>query len=216
MTLCSECQGTYANRPSNKQAHLATKRHLKATQGWWPGRVYRIFDKKGKTDKCYIGSTVKTLKARWSMHLSNKKLFEAGKTHRCLSYALIDECEEPVIELLEELEVTEDRQLERREQYFIDLYGATAVNAQRAHGGVDMATSDPGYHVAYRRAHRDEKATYDAAYYQSHREEIAARRNTKNTCGCGGRYTPRNRSHHLRTAKHQKWLARQNPSPQNI
>ena len=43
-------------------------------------------------------------------------------------------------------------------------------------------------------------------YRESHKEEIKAKANEKVECECGGRYTKRNKSSHMKSNRHQKFI----------
>ena len=62
------------------------------------------------------------------------------------------------------------------------------------------------YHVEYRQNNKEYFKEYFKEYRQKNREKIAEQQNKKFTCPCGGKYTQGNKSRHLRSKKHQKYL----------
>ena len=43
-------------------------------------------------------------------------------------------------------------------------------------------------------------------YYNDNRNKISEHKNIKNNCACGGVYTNTNKSHHLTSNKHNKYV----------
>ena len=43
-------------------------------------------------------------------------------------------------------------------------------------------------------------------YQEEHKDEIKAKANEKVECECGGRYTKRNKSSHMKSKKHQNYV----------
>ena len=77
-------------------------------------------------------------------------------------------------------------------------------------------------HNIYAKNHRAEKSEYDkkyaaanaekrkatsAVYREANAEKLKAKKNKQFTCSCGGKYTGANRGQHLRTKRHQKYVA---------
>ena len=85
------------------------------------GTVYKVST--DKSDKVYVGSTKQKISCRMWSHLSNKK---------CSCHELIElgECK---IEALEVLYNCTKRELEIKEQFYLDLLKEKAVNKKRAH-----------------------------------------------------------------------------------
>lgn len=88
--------------------------------------VYKIYSLLG--DKCYIGSTTKSLNERFSNHKWDYKRWKQGKINKITSFDLFEEYkpENCCIELLEE--VNDISQLKIREQYWIDNTENTVNN----------------------------------------------------------------------------------------
>jgi hypothetical protein len=91
------------------------------------GTVYKIST--DKSDKVYIGSTTQPLNKRFSQHKSD---FKANAKKCCVSKELLElgECK---IEALEVLYNCTKRELEIKEQFYLDLLKEKSVNKKRAY-----------------------------------------------------------------------------------
>ena len=57
-------------------------------------------------------------------------------------------------------------------------------------------------HKAYYKEHQEEKKEYQKKYRKEHQEQI----NEKFICECGGKYTHKHISKHIKTKKHQNYI----------
>jgi len=57
---------------------------------------------------------------------------------------------------------------------------------------------------------KEQKQQYDKQYRIDNKERI----HEKHTCDCGGKYTTQNKHHHLKSEKHQLWIADQHYNKQ--
>jgi len=64
------------------------------------------------------------------------------------------------------------------------------------------------YFDNYHQNHKEEEKAYSKQYRQDHIEEIKAKKEVKCNCDCGGKYTISNKSYHLKSKKHQAYLAK--------
>ena len=78
------------------------------------GKIYLLSC--SQTGYTYVGHTFKSLHTRLSQH--------KGSTNKCMSKKLID----MKIELLENYPCNDKRELEKREQYYINMYSDFNVN----------------------------------------------------------------------------------------
>ena len=98
------------------------------------GTIYKISTP--KSEKVYVGSTVQALKIRFCNHKAGHK---AGRT--CASAELIElgECK---IEALEVLYNCTKRELEIKEQYYLELLKEKTVNKKNAYTSEDQRKKD--------------------------------------------------------------------------
>ena len=54
---------------------------------------------------------------------------------------------------------------------------------------------------------KDDKLKKMKEYQEKHKDEIKAKANEKVSCECGGRYTKRNKSTHMKSKKHQEYVS---------
>ena len=87
-------------------------------------KVYKLTSK--QTTKIYVGSTIQTLVARLTRHKTHYKCGNYGHISSCeiLKY---DDC---IIELIEDYPCDSKKELEKREQHYMDLYRDIIVNIQ--------------------------------------------------------------------------------------
>jgi len=86
------------------------------------GKIYKIYHP--EHDKIYIGSTIRTLKCRFSGHKKDNK--------SCKSKLLFVFETLPMIELIENYPCDTKLELRTREQYHLDLNKDNIINQQRA------------------------------------------------------------------------------------
>lgn len=77
------------------------------------GKIYKLYNE-DDPDRCYIGSTVKTLKQRYSQH--------KNKNNDCVSKILFENNKTPKIELIEDYPCETLNQLLIRERFYIEQY----------------------------------------------------------------------------------------------
>ena len=144
------------------------------------GRVYKITTEKGGL--VYIGSTIRTLEHRFSRHQTSRRRWLAGRHHNGESYQLL-EYDDVKIELIEELEVADRNELEKREGH----YQRTMECVNKRIAGRDKKE--------YILAHKEEKKQYDKL-----RMKIIF------TCECGSVVSHAHKSDHIKTKKHQDYI----------
>ena len=62
------------------------------------------------------------------------------------------------------------------------------------------------YDKKYREEHVEENKKYNEKYYKENKEQLNKQRNKKCDCVCGSTYTYKNKSTHIKTKKHQKYI----------
>ena len=148
-------------------------------------------------DHQYIGSTERTLNRRFACHkydlkCSSKTLFELYGADR-LEIIELEKCEPDVRRI--------------REEHWRRI--VPNVNKCRAVLTREEMLEDKR---KYNQEYHEERLEYDRKYRQAHREEINERRSKKTDCECGGRYTLRGKSRHVKTAKHRDYCSSINDS----
>lgn len=158
------------------------------------GKIYKLVSK--DTDEIYIGSTCKTLKRRLAGHIAHYKQFLIGKMDFITSYHLVN-YENVQIVLIENFPCQTNAELYRREGYYVR--NTVCVNEE-----IPGRTAKEYYH--------DNKVRLNARhikYNAKNKARISARSNTKFLCDCGGKYTRINKTHHVRSLKHQAFIGKQ-------
>ncbi len=170
------------------------------------GFVYAI--RAPGSDLIYYGSTIQTLSQRMAGHRDSYKRHSAGKNVGwCASFELLV-FPDAYIELVSVIEFNVKAELKAAEGSMIREN--ECVNKNQA--GRTAAQ--------YRIDHVEEKAEYDAAYYVAHTEQIAERKavhyaanaeklTEKYTCNCGSCFRTSDKARHIKSIKHQTWLATQ-------
>ena len=146
-------------------------------------KVYKIVD--NTNAKIYIGSTCNSLETRLSRHKNNYKRFLKGLCNNVTSFDIIKN-NDYKIELLEDCEIKTKPELLARERYFIE-------NNECLNKYIPGRTKKE-----WDIANKDKKK----AYRDTNKEKI----NEKFDCKCGGKFTHQNKSHHIKTKKHQNFL----------
>jgi len=164
------------------------------------GFVYKITSP--STDKIYIGSTTKTLQTRLITHNSEIK---RGKG--CMSKLIL--CfNNAVIECIEEVEFENEKDLRIRERYHIELNRDKCVNQT-----IPTRTIKE-YYIDNADKIKEKRKKYLIVNVDRYKETLkqyridnADRINAKIICECGGKHTYSTKSRHLKTKKHQNYIA---------
>jgi len=125
---CKKCNFSTTLK-NNYTRHLGTTKHtgIKKVKvvDYTNGKIYRLYSEEKNLE--YIGSTTMPLKLRLQHHQSKtRKGFKVASRDICLE-------EDCVIELLEEYPCKSKKELEKREQYWMDKH-PNCCNYNRAHG----------------------------------------------------------------------------------
>lgn len=148
------------------------------------GKIYAIRSR-NDPELVYIGSTCDELRVRLAGHRRDYKRFQNGKYGNTTSFQVLA-AGDAYIELIEEYPCNSKMLLNKRE------------------GEVMRATECVNKNIAGNWVGKTE-AEYKAEYRAANREQIKEQQNEKCVCQCGGRYTRKHKSHHLKTTKHQFW-----------
>ena len=150
-------------------------------------KIYKIVD--NTNDNIYIGSTCKTLKTRLSKHKCDYKRFLKGLCGNIKSFDILKN-NDYKIELLEDCDIKTKQELLARERYFIKNNNC-------------LNKYIPG---SYDNGIQQYQKEYQKEYNANNKYKI----NEKFECECGGKYTHANKSIHIKSNKHQKYLQSQN------
>jgi len=179
------------------------------TADYSKAKLYRIVSP--NHDKVYIGSTVKTLEERFSIH-KNKR--------NCTAVQIID-AGDARIEEIEAFPCLDKYQLEDREAELQLADWDGCVNKHVA-GAVRRAGGEQAYkklyydanadeikakNKVYREANPDEIKAKTKLYREANKEKIRAHQNKKCTCSCGATHRHADKARHLRTKRHQNYEA---------
>jgi hypothetical protein len=169
------------------------------------GYVYKIAN--ANDSIIYIGSTTETLTKRWEKHVLNYRCWLKSGGSACAIFHSFQEhgINSFDIHLISEHDISHQRQLHQAEQLVIDKTKG-AINRQRS---FRTPTQLQEYQRQYRTDNRDAIRVNRQEYYKQNRESIIASRKVSYDCDCGGRYQTTDRSKHMRTQKHQRWVQQQ-------
>lgn len=169
------------------------------------GKIYRL-DCGGLT---YIGSTIQSLEARFCNH---------GSIYNRSTSEILFEIGIPVITLIENYPCDSKRELEQREQFWIEQ--TECVNQQRAFISEEdkrewrkkyreqhRAKIDE-YMELYREQKRTELLEYAKKYREQHKEKILEYKNTKIICDiCGDTSTLKHITRHKKSLRCIRYVA---------
>ena len=161
------------------------------------GKIYSI--RSHQTDKIYIGSTTQSLSKRFSYHKRDyKKYITSPEKYPFTTSFEIFKFGDAYIELIEEYPCDNKEQLCKKE-------GELIRNNNCVNKCVSGRTMDE-----WRIENKNYIQKYSKEYYEKNKNKIQEyklkSREKCFSCECGGCYTEQNKSRHLKTGKHQKYL----------
>ena len=166
------------------------------------GKIYKIEPLNGEEGDIYIGSTTKQyLSQRMTAHRKDYNKWKQGKNNKVTSYDLfekygINNCQ---IILLENCPCDSKDQLHARESHYIrTLKCANKVIPGR--------TSKQ-----WEEDNKDKRAEQKKQYREANKEQVLEQRKQKTTCECGSVHRRQDKSKHLKTKKHQAYVASLSP-----
>jgi hypothetical protein len=171
------------------------------------GKIYTL--RSPHTDKFYIGSTTQRLSRRLSMHKADYVQYGKGTYHYVTSFELFKLGSKDVyIELLELCPTNNRMELEKREGELQRENKEHTVNKLIA-SGLPIKERQKLYRTenkeklsAYRENNRATIRERDRNYYHKNRGHVREALSEPTVCECGGRYTGRHKSDHMKTKKH--------------
>jgi hypothetical protein len=189
------------------------------------GKIYKIIC--NETGLVYIGSTTEpTLARRLAGHKGSYKSYLNGKGNNVLSFKVLEN-DNYYIELIcnapcnsrDELNAIEGKYIRENEcvnkkiegrtkkQYYID--NSDKIKQYR----IDNTDKIKQYKKQYRtdnadkiKQYRTDNADKIKQYRTDNADKIKQYKNEKHNCECGGQYTNTNKSTHLKSKKHQKYI----------
>ena len=196
---------------------------MPATINYNLGKIYKIVD--NTNGNIYIGSTCKkTLAQRLATHKEDYKRFLAGKRNSVTSFRILENGNCDII-LLESVPCASKDELHARERFYIENNECVNivvplrtrkeyVDQTKEQRAIKQKQYDAEHKDTikirkhnYREEHKEVFAEKCKNYYQNNIMTISA----EHACGCGMKYTHHHKARHIKTAKHQNWLATQEP-----
>lgn len=154
-------------------------------------RIYQLIDL--GTNDVYIGSTTRRLSERLGGHVGKYKLYLDGRYNYVTSFEIIKNGNYK-IELIEVYPCENNKQLLEREGHFIK--NIACINKHVA--GRSKKDSQKNW--------VDNNKEYFKEYREKHKEKLKEHYSKRYECECGGRYTRANKSQHIKSKKHQKYM----------
>jgi hypothetical protein len=187
------------------------------------GIVYKLCCTDVNIKACYIGSTL-----NFNRRKGQHKSVCNNETTKAYKYNVYEYIRDhggfgnwDMIEL-ERLEYIDRRQLNARERYWVETLDASLnctvpsrtlkeyyhdnklkMCKYQAKYYMNNKPKILEYHAQYRQDHQEKMSEYQTQYRINNREIISLKKNQKHDCHCGGRYTQVNKTHHMKSNKHQ-------------
>lgn len=184
-------------------------------------KIYKISSP--QCDKFYIGSTIKTLKARLSKHKADYKIYLEKGIGSCMTSFEIVKFDDCIIELIKDVNCESKKELERIEGECILEHHDRILNKKVA------GRTQKEYHEAnkehfkntkkeYYELHKEHLYNKQKEWNETHKEHLynikkeyyevyKDRLQEKFNCDCGGKYTFQSKSRHTKSQKHQLFIS---------
>jgi len=170
-------------------------------------KIYKITSP--NTKMIYIGSTCRTLKARFSKHKYKYEQNIKNNKYYCCRSSIIFDCKNPSIELIENFPCKNLEELNKREGEIIRKYLEIGLSVNKQIAGRS--------HVQYNEEMREYINERQRIYNKKNKEKISEKKkikyeknkkiiNRKITCECGSVCMARGLNRHLKTEKHKNNL----------
>lgn len=155
------------------------------------GKIYKIYSL-SKPELVYIGSTTQSLNTRLRGHICSKNIS---------SKIIIDNCNDYIIELIEEYPCENKEQLFKKEGEYIKNY--KCVNKFISGRSYKEWYSDNKEKIKIHRLdHAEEIKEYQKKYKLKHFEDIKKKKSTKIECDCGAVVRNDGFASHRKSQKH--------------
>jgi hypothetical protein len=170
------------------------------------GKIYKITN--NVNNDIYIGSTIKTLKQRFSKHKTDYKRYLKGNGSNISSYKLFEKhgIENCFIELIQLYPCESKKQLEKCEGNYIKENKVHSVNKLIAGRTVKQYKIDNKDNI------KEQKKQYridNKDKIKQYRIDNKDKLNEKIICECGAKHNKKNKGEHQKTNKHLKYLEQQ-------
>jgi hypothetical protein len=152
------------------------------------GILYKIIG----GDKCYYGSTTRSILQRWREHLSNYKLYKLKFVAHTSVYDIFDEygVDNCKAELILELEFKDRNELLNKEKEYIQ--NNKCVNIK-----IPIRSKEEKKMIA---------KVNSKNYYEINKDTISESKKIKFNCECNSEITKNNKERHFKTRKHLEFL----------
>jgi len=167
------------------------------------GKIYKLYNQYD----VYYGSTTKSLKERLNQHKSG------AKNKKCISHILFQDCCIPKIELLEEVEFDDIKELRDREAYYIrnlECINKVIPNRTQKEYRIDNRDKKLEYQKEYYLDNKEQIKNKSKEYYETNKDNISEQKKFKVTCECGSVVRKTDIQRHRRTNKHLKYIENSN------
>lgn len=186
------------------------------------GKIYKITC--DENNLVYYGSTTRKLKQRLQNHKLNYKFFLKGKRHNVTSFDIVkyDSCK---IELVENYECNNKKELAKRERYYIEnneccnkqIPGRTRNEYARYYRSIPeklikVKLTDKKSREKNKEKNRPAKLIRDRLYYENNKDKILEKqRIEKYTCDCGSTLRKCAKAEHEKSDKHKYFIENGKP-----
>ncbi len=171
------------------------------------GKVYTIRNK-NDDNQIYVGSTIQSLAVRLGGHKKNSKREECMM--KKLYIQINNDWDNWYIELYENYPCNSKEELHKREGEIIRLIGTLNSNIagrDRKQHYIENTDKLKEKMKQYQIENADKLKEYTRQYYIENANKILRKQKEKNSCDCGSYINNGNFSRHLKTKKHQDYLA---------
>lgn len=168
---------------------------------------YKIVDKNGILDLCYVGSSVNMKKRKDAHKTACKNPNNNSKIYKTIrENGGFDEFRFVEIGFREQLTLTQSHIVE--DEYRVLL--KAELNTYRCYRTPEQLKADQTLATKkYYKNHKEEANEYNKNYYEDNKEDINKKKIVKHICPCGGKYTHQNKAIHEKTNIHQAYIASQ-------
>lgn len=187
--------------------------------------IYQIWSP-SNPDLIYIGSTTQSLSRRMVNHRSEYRRYMNGTYHYVSSFQVLA-CGDARIELIEEVECKDRKELHRIEGKYIRerdcvnkfIAGRTMKeycqdnkekrNEHSRQYHKDNKEKRNEYHHQYRKDNKEKIKKTKQQYYQNNKEQLKTKASVKINCECGSTVQKKGLAQHKRSKKHQQYISQQ-------